>query len=813
MQLRPRQLLILSLLALLAAPASAQPIDVFTDVSFHDFTAGVWEQFLFEGPFLDDQTATGIASVDLDPATPRPELLVYQGTTITWYDLELGTSGTISPAPPVPVDALVGLQVLGTPAADLVLARGSDLWALDLAAPSAWIGPFPQTFAAASLAAADVLGGAEEELIASDGTQVFALDLAVVPLAWTTLLQPPGPVDSIAGVDVAFLPPAVVGRLLAAHVGDTTHYYLPASLVAVPSWSLPQVRRFGVSSAAPIDRFPTAPDPLGNMLVPTPLATSSIRLADVAASVGLGAVYQPGGDGHCPGAVFTDLDGDRDADLYLVRGDLDVGGVLTPQTNLLFDNDGSGRFVPLSGLAADGGNSAGALAADFTGDGLRDLYVANFMGPNRLYQRTAAGGYLDITPGTDPSAANDGQAGLAVGCAAGESEPDCTLDATLAVAAGDIDRDGDLDLYVGNQQCCAQQGFTDGERDVLYLNNGDLTFTDITVAAGIEVASPVLNSSTQAVLIADFDNDLWPDIYVTHKGIGPQRDQLFINRGDGDGDLAWDGKFDEYFAGQPDPDLGSVTCAAMGIDAADYDNDGDLDIFLTDISGDGSCADPDTIASDMDLYRNRLNEDGGFGLQIVRPNPVASPDFAWGTSWSDLDNDGDQELHVSTAGGQMNWLHRNDAGSGFADVTVDSGAALAWNSRTSVPADFDRDGRMDLLVAHRGPLPVTLLQNRTPLTSSSHWLEVSLTGDPTLPGPFRSTRDAVGARINVTVGDVVQRRDIYAGGHSCGSTRDYVAHFGVGTATVIDRVEVIWPSGRTSVLTDQAADQVLPINE
>ena len=216
----------------------------------------------------------------------------------------------------------------------------------------------------------------------------------------------------------------------------------------------------------------------------------------------------------------------------------------------------------------------------------------------------------------------------------------------------------------------------------------------------------------------------------------------------------------------------------------------------------------------MDLYRNMLTETGSFSLALVEPNPVASPSFAWGPSWMDLDNDGDLELHVSSVGGQLNWIHRNDsAGAGFADVTIDSGGAVARDSRTSIPADIDRDGRIDLLVAHQGIETVTLLQNQTPVTAATHWLEVNLIGNPALPGRFRSTVEAVGARINVTAGGVTQRRDIYTGGHSCGSTRDYVAHFGVGAATTITRVEVLWPSGRTTVLNNQAADQVLTIME
>ncbi len=547
--------------------------------------------------------------------------------------------------------------------------------------------------------------------------------------------------------------------------------------------------------------------------IPAPVpVTPPIQLQDVAQTVGLGTNYEPGGDGHCPGVVFTDLSGDGFPEIYLPQGNL--GG--NPQANRLWLNNANGTFTEINNAAGanDIGNSAGAIAADFTNDGLRDLYVINMLGPNTFYLLTPSG-YIDVTNFTDPTPGDpsgDTQEGLALACDTGETVgAGCTLNATLAAAAGDFNRDGWLDLYVGNHLCC---GFTEGQRDVLYINNQG-RFTDVTVAAGIEVPNPQKNSSTQAVQVADFNNDRWPDIYVSHKSDGPSgnRDQLFMNDGDANGDNVWDGTFTEYFANQSDPDLGRYTCQAMGIDAADYDHDQDLDVYLTDISG-GGCS--STPPSDMDLYDNLWSDQGAvFDLAIVQPNPVPAPDWGWGVSWQDLDNDRDQELHVATHVGRQNYLYRNDnAGAGFTDITVAAGIAVTLNSRATIPADYDRDGRVDILFAHREALPVQLFQNQTAQNAATHWLEVAVIGNTQTTGPFHSTTDAVGARIEVIIPGTGQtlRRDVFAGGHSCASTRDYIAHFGVGRATSVD-VKIFWPSGQTTRLPGQSVDQILVVTE
>ena len=128
-----------------------------------------------------------------------------------------------------------------------------------------------------------------------------------------------------------------------------------------------------------------------------------------------------------------------------------------------------------------------------------------------------------------------------------------------------------------------------------------------------------------------------------------------------------------------------------------------------------------------------------------------------------------------------------------------------------MPADFDRDGRMDLLVVNRGDEPVALFHNQT--QTADNWMQVHLEGEPHLPGAYRSTRDAVGARIDVTTGGVTRRRDISVGGHTCGSSGDHVALFGIGNSSLVDELRVTWPSGRVSVRRNLNPNQLLKLRE
>jgi len=751
------------------------------------------------GPFPLEGRPEQVATLDV-AGSPREEFVFLSEGRIFWADLEPGSGATGTlPALPEPPLAWAALDFVGTPRVDLLAATAEGLLALDLDAKApAWSAPIGLPFAPRSLTAAEVAGDGGLDLVALAGDAVYAASRSPSPPLWQALAAPPVSLEMLAGTDVGIGPPSQTPssslRVLVGYAGERRLLYDPEAR----RWEELDGLRFPLRGAAPFDLRHPAPPAVGGLLVAEPAAATVPHFANVSAELGLDAPLDPGGDGHCPGAVFTDLTGDDLPDLYLVRG----RGGLGPE-NLLYQGDGAGGVTPVHGAAGadDPGNGAGALALDFDNDGDRDLYIVNYDEPNRLL-RNDDGVFVDVTDATDPTPLDppgDLQEGLAFGmstqgCEPGEALP-CRLDDSLSAGAGDFDRDGDLDLYVGNHLCCT---YLDGERDILYRNEGDGRFTDITLDAGIARPGDA-NPSNQALLVADLDGDGWPDLYLANKGNGPSRDQLFLNRGDADGDGVWDGVFVDWMRTQLPP-IGGVTGAAMGIAPGDYDGDGDLDLFLTDIG-------------EMDLLRNRLADDGVFSLEVVEPNPVASPDFAWGTSWADFDNDGDLDLHVATATGGMDWLQRNEGEGGFREVTYSAGLAQAWASRASLPADYDRDGWLDLLVVQRGDRPVSLFHNRSARHSDAHWLQIAVAGSPELTGRWRSTRDAAGARVWVTSEAGRQRRDVVLGAHSCASSSDALLHFGLGDAAQVAEVRVDWPSGRTTRLFDVAADQRLEIVE
>ncbi|MFQ5665811.1 MAG: FG-GAP-like repeat-containing protein [Candidatus Binatia bacterium] len=787
----------------LLGPVPARGVEVpsATDLYIESFDVGDDQMPpLLRGPIHLGIAVDELAAVDVT-GDGRADLIVRTGNTLQALDLKTSDFKPITPAPVAPV-AMVGIDVRGSPRRELVIAGKAGIYVMDFDGGGGWDGPEEAPFTITALAAVD-LGGrtGRDELVASNGNAIVSLDLDAPAPAWAAL-QPPTPahVDRLTTTDVKLFEGDEVAAVVPAlTVVSGLGEYLLVEEVGGLVWHGPLELRYLTRARTPIDVATEMPGREAILVIDPPVRTE-MALRDVASEAGIGGYRFPGGDGHCPGAVFADVNGDDLPDLYLVKGFPPHPSI----ENVLFANDGAGSFVAVPGAqgAGDPRNSAGALLADYDGDGDRDLLVLNFDDRNTLYENRG-GTFVDVTEQTDPTPADapgDLQEGVGFGvspsaCEPGETPP-CRLDDTLSAGWGDIDRDGDLDLYAGNHLCC---GFAQGERDVLYRNNGDGTFTDITAVAGIAREPPSHPpGSTQALVIADLNNDLWPDIYAAHKGDGPSRDELFLNDGDADGDGRWDGTFTEYFSSQPDPRLGRASSAAMGVDVGDYDNDGDLDVFVTDVG-------------EMDLYRNRLQR-GAFALELADPNPVSSPWFAWGTAWADFDNDGDLDLHVASNVGVLDWLQRNDR-LGFTDVALAAGAGQARNSRVSVPADFDGDGWMDLLVVNRGDTAPELLHNETHPASGGTWLKVRLHGNPALAGAYRSTPDAVGARVELAAGGEVQRRDVIAGGHTCGSTSSYLLHFGLGDRTGAEQLQVFWPSGRVTTRRAVAAGQTIEIAE
>ncbi|MEL7058463.1 MAG: FG-GAP-like repeat-containing protein [Acidobacteriota bacterium] len=558
------------------------------------------------------------------------------------------------------------------------------------------------------------------------------------------------------------------------------------------------------------------------------------------------------GDNHGPGATFTDLDHDGYPDLVLVSGPDKPGFIYrnVPQSA----NPELRTLVEVQQLPARPYGSTGVVAGDYDGDGDLDLYVLNHpfynlnvipgfsftpldFAPNELWQnqhaQTGELTFLDVTAATDPTPGTaDEQFGLSHARRGG-----IDLDNSLTAAWADVDLDGDLDLFVGNHDGTVggpHENMIPGQRDILYLNNGDGTFTDATEAygghgfespAGDVCAANQCFSSANASIFADFDNDGWSDLLVVNKlnNPGVDIDTLYLNLGlDSAG--RWRG-FDvaTYDMSQP---FGFASDNAMGVDAGDLDNDGDLDIYLSDLvcEYNGVC-DPD--APPNDLFTNRLAQTGSLDFSESTSAFGVASRFSWGVQWLDVDNDGLLDLHVATHEGHRDQLFVRE-GSSFVDRGPALGLDQLENSRGSLAADWDRDGAIDLFVVNVNPPNVAhggggdrskLYENGLAAGSSGrNFLSFTLSADPDLPpnGNRSTSRHAIGARVEVTatIGgeSVTQLREVRSGNGNAASTASLDLEFGIGSASSAT-ARVLWPSGRISNLGTIQANQFVAISE
>ncbi len=496
------------------------------------------------------------------------------------------------------------------------------------------------------------------------------------------------------------------------------------------------------------------------------------------------------------GAAWLDFDSDGWLDLFVVNGstlDRQEKGELGPG-NRLYRNNGDGTFTDVTDKSGLKGGywGSGAAAADFDNDGHVDLYVTTVLAGNRLYRNNGDGTFTDHT---DKAGVGNGRR------------------VSSSAAFFDYDRDGNLDLFVGNyvqfdrtyldsiaphclwkglRVMCGPVGVP-AEPSRLYRNNGDGTFADVTKSAG------VLNRDLKAlgVVHADFDDDGWPDLYVASDSTV---NALYRNRGDG--------TFEDVtlLSGTGYNQEGRAQ-AGMGVDVGDYDGDADPDIFVTNFQDD-----------DNTLYRNDgefLFSDATYPAKLGR---VSFNRLGWGTGFYDFDNDGHLDLFVANGHvypqvdgtdlpetyAQLNQVFRGVGNGRFADVTVTAGSALqvARGSRGAAFGDFDNDGRMDVAVVNiEGAL--TLLRNTT--ANAGHWLLVRLVG-------VRSSRQGIGARLRLKAGGRIHVREVKSAG-SYASSNDPRAHFGLGRADTIEWLEVRWPSGQKQTFTEVPLNRVITIHE
>ncbi|MGB2655540.1 MAG: CRTAC1 family protein, partial [Candidatus Acidiferrum sp.] len=513
--------------------------------------------------------------------------------------------------------------------------------------------------------------------------------------------------------------------------------------------------------------------------------------SDVTQSSGIKFVHFKGNQGVSinleefgPGVCVADFDRDGWQDIYFVNG-RDRYGRGIPAKNALYRNNGDGTFTDVTDHAGVPGTGYGLGCAwgDYDNDGFPDLLVTQY-GSNVLYHNNGDGTFTDVT-------AKAGVAGL-------ESGP-----IHSGAVFFDYDRDGFLDLYIGSyvafgpnsrRYCnigtvlssCPPSAYP-GSPNALYHNNGNGTFTNVSVPS--HVLQP--GGKNLAVGAADYDNDGWPDLFVANDGLPAFLFQNLHN-----------GKFQEtgQIAGMAYNSLGQ-TMAAMCISLGDYDNDGWLDLYISDFQDNSD-----------HLWHNSGK---GFFDEVSNEAGITIPTryvLSFGGGFLDYDNDGWLDLFIAnghvypeieqvspeTHYKQRNTLFHNERNGKFQDVSAAAGLACLppRAARGAAFADFENDGYIDIVVANNGD-PPTLLHNTG--SHKNHFVNFQLVGT-------KSNHDALGARIRLTAGKISQIREI-AGGGSYLSQSDLRANFGLGDSTQASTVEVSWPSGLHQVFHDVPADR------
>ena len=534
-----------------------------------------------------------------------------------------------------------------------------------------------------------------------------------------------------------------------------------------------------------------------------------VRFVDVTDQVGIDFVHVNGASGEkyavetmCAGCGLLDYDGDGDLDVYLVNGAA-LPGFEEDEApvNRLYRNDGSASGwaffdVTVASGAGDPGYGMGCSAGDYDNDGNLDLYVTNF-GSNALYQNRGDGTFRDVTQ----------EAGVG---------GDRWSSSSVFV---DYDRDGDLDLYVVNYvdfrlednrfcdlrnlgiRAYCHPDVYPGAPDALYRNDGGGAFRDVTQEAGVYRPG----GRGLGVVCTDYDRDGDLDIYVANDSM---ENYLFANLGDG--------TFEELglMSGAAFNEMGH-TEAGMGVDCADVDGNGALDIVIGHLDSETST-----------VYLN--NGDGTFSDMTSASGVGGSTlmDVTFGLVCLDADNDGDVDFFAANGHvvdnidlvsdlvpyKQPNKLFENTGGR-FVDASDRFGPGLAIRkaSRGLAAGDIDSDGDIDLLVNNVADRP-TLLRNDG--GNQSNWLTVKLVGGrgSGVRGQGWSNRDGIGARVIVVSGGLRQVKEARSA-CSYQSASDLRVHFGLGQGQRVDMLEVRWPSGRVDQMQGVAPNRVLTIRE
>tara|TARA_B100001173_G_C16012905_1_gene558437 strand:+ start:394 stop:2226 length:1833 start_codon:yes stop_codon:yes gene_type:complete len=494
------------------------------------------------------------------------------------------------------------------------------------------------------------------------------------------------------------------------------------------------------------------------------------------------------------GGAWLDYDLDGDWDLYLVN----CQGEEAEITNLLYENQGNGKFLKKSGTGAeDIGEGMSVSVSDYDNDGDSDIFITNY-GNFKLYRNNGDKTFTDVSTFAFPDGIKDWWYG--------------------GSAWGDYDLDGDLDLYVaGYVDFSRRPQYTSlrfpmdfgGLPNTMYRNNGNGTFTDIT---------PELNILTDAsrksmqVIFHDFNDDGFPDLFVAND---TDANGFYLNRGNGTFKI---------FSG---PSGLSTTDGSMGLTIGDANNDGMIDIVYTNYA-----AEVNTLAY---LIDNNSSNDGilknavfthSFDSPMV--HKLSWPKISWGPGLFDMDNDGDLDLffangHLNSVSGdnrQFNLLFENNGKGFYKDISNSSGILATGKRihRSAMFADYNNDGKIDIYITVNGQQiedgkgntifdenqgKGILFQNKT--DTKNNWLKIRLEG-------VDSNRDAYGAMVNVKTKKKTYRQSLVSGqGYFSNNAKEL--YFGLVKTNIIDLIEIKWPSGLKQVFKNINPNQTMYITE